>query len=84
VRRSVDSMTDIEIEQLASWLTFNHDRPLSEILDAITRTWPDATAEEIKRAIQRMNEIAREKLNRQSEPIKRRSSFRLVAPESHG
>jgi lysophospholipase L1-like esterase len=77
-------MTDIEIEQLASWLTFNHDRPLSEILDAIMRTWPDATAEEIKRAIQRMNEIAREKLNRQSEPIKRRSSFRLVVTESHG
>lgn len=76
-------MTDIEIEQLASWLTFNHDRPLSEILEAITRTWPDATAEEIKRAIRRMNEIAREKLNRQTDPIKRRACLRLVETDSH-
>lgn len=77
------SMTDSEIDQLASWLSSNHDRPLQEILDAITRTWPDATAKEIKRAIQRMNEIAREKLNRQADPIKRRSCFRLVEAAFH-
>lgn len=77
-------MTDSEIEQLANWLTFNHDRPLSEVLDAITRTWPNATAEEIKRAVQRMNEYARDKLNRQNEPMRRRSRFRLVDAEPHG
>jgi hypothetical protein len=85
MRRKGDTMTmtDSEIDQLASWLSSNHDRPLREIMDAITRTWPDATAKEIKRAIQRMKEIAREKLNRQTDPIKRRSCFRLVETAFH-
>ena len=77
-------MTDSEIEQLARWLSSNHERPLLEIMDAIIRTWPDATAEEIKRAVHRMNEIAKEKLNRQNEPIERRARFHLVESESHG
>lgn len=77
-------MTGNEIDQLARWLSSNHERPLWEIMDAITKTWPDATAEEIKQAIHRMNEIAKEKLNRESEPIERRSRFRLVVSESHG
>jgi hypothetical protein len=77
-------MTDTEIDQLASWLTFNHDRPFWKVLEAITRTWPHITAEEIKRAIRRMNEKARDKFNRQTELIKRRSRFRLVEAESHG
>lgn len=77
-------MTDTEIDQLARWLSSNHERSLLEIMDAITRTWPDATAEEIKRAMERMNEIAKDKLNRQSTPIERRSRFRLVESGSHG
>lgn len=77
-------MSDTEIDQLARWLSSNHERPLWEIMDAITRTWPYATADEIKRAIHRMNEISKEKLNRQNEPIERRSRFRLVESESHG
>ncbi|MEJ2122692.1 MAG: hypothetical protein P8Z76_18730 [Alphaproteobacteria bacterium] len=77
-------MTDTEIEQLARWLSSNHERPLLEIMDAIATTWPDATAEEIKRAMQRMNEIAKDRLNRQSTPIERRSRFRLVGSDSHG
>jgi len=77
-------MTDIDIEQLARWLSSNHTRSLWEIMEAITKTWPDATAEEVKRAIRRMNEIAKEKLNRQNEPITRRSRFRLVGAASHG
>ena len=75
-------MSDDEIDQLASWLTFNHDRPFSEVLDAITKTWPDITAEEIKRAIRRMHDKARDKLNRQTDPIARRSRFRLVEAEA--
>ena len=77
-------MTDTEIEQLALWLRSNYERPLLEIMDAITRTWPEATAEEMKRAIERMNEIARDKLNRQRTPIERRSRFRLVGADYHG
>ncbi len=77
-------MTDTEIDQLARWLSSNHERPLWEIMDAITKTWPDATAEEIKQAIHHMNEIAKEKLNRKSEPIERHSRFRWVGSESHG
>jgi hypothetical protein len=77
-------MTDGEIEQLANWLKFNHDRPFSEVLGAIIKTWPDATAPEIKRSLQRMNEIAGDKCERQSDPIRRRSRFRLVDAEPQG
>ena len=78
------ALTDVEIDQLASWLSFNHDRPFWEVLEAITKTWPHITAEEIKRAIRRMNEKTEDKLNRRTEVIKRRAKFRLVEAESRG
>ncbi len=77
-------MTDGEIEQLANWFKFNHDRPFSEVLGAIARTWPDARAQEMKQALRRMNEIAGDKRDRQGEPIRRRSRFRLVDAEPQG
>jgi hypothetical protein len=78
------AMTDDEIDSLASWLTFNHDLPLWEVLEAVTKTWPGITAEEIKRAIRRMKEKAKDKLNHQAEAIKRRALFRLVGADFHG
>ena len=76
------ALTDVEIDQLASWLTLNHERPFGEVLGGITKTWPGITAEEINRSIRRMKEKNETRYNRQSAAAKRRARFRLVEAES--
>ena len=51
-------MAEDELEQLALWLSLNRRRHNWELIRMLAKEWPDATAAEIHRAWQGMNEIA--------------------------
>ncbi len=56
------------IEQIARWLLDNHERQSRPLIKLMAQGWPDATAAELAQAWDRMNEMAMEKLQKDTEP----------------
>ena len=83
-------MTDIELDELSSWLSVNHRRPNWELIGLLAKCWPDATAAQINQAWQSMSLLAMDNFESSVEPIKRRTVTRsndnklVVKPDPGG
>ena len=69
-------MTELELDELSSWLSVNHRRHNWELIGLLTNGWPNATAAEINQAWQSMSLLAMGTFESNDEPIKRRSVTR--------
>ena len=69
-------MTELELDELSSWLSVNHRRHNWELIGLLANGWPNATAAEINQAWQSMSLLAMDNFESGVEPIRRRTVTR--------
>ncbi len=66
------------LEEIAGWLLANGNRQTWEVLQGLAKDWPDVTAKEILVAWIRMSILAEKPFDKEVQPIKNRSQFKVI------